>query len=110
MRSDALDDNRSCWLEESPPYTPVPPLRGTETADVAIIGGGFTGVSTAWHLSQRFPDRRIVLLEARALANGASGRNGGQALNWINGVASDDPDNLKAHFDADVSSTEPRAQ
>ncbi len=53
---------------------------------MAIIGGGFTGVSTAWHLSRRFPQRRVVLLEARALATGASGRNGGQALTWINGV------------------------
>jgi gamma-glutamylputrescine oxidase len=92
MRPDALDDNRACWLDEAPPYTPLPALHGDATADVAIIGGGFTGVSTAWHLAQRFPHRRIVLLEARALANGASGRNGGQALNWINGVHSDDPD------------------
>jgi glycine/D-amino acid oxidase-like deaminating enzyme len=89
------DDNRSCWLDEAPPYAPLPPLRGAAVADVAIIGGGFTGVSTAWHLSQRFPERRIVLLEARALANGASGRNGGQALNWINGVDADDPERAR---------------
>src|SRR6185369_1419042 len=40
------DDNRSCWLDEAPPYAPLPPLRGAAVADVAIIGGGFTGVST----------------------------------------------------------------
>ncbi len=90
MRPDALDDNRACWLDEAPPYAPLPPLSGTVHADVAIIGGGLTGVSTAWHLSRRFPQRRIALLEAVALANGASGRNGGQALNWINGVEADD--------------------
>lgn len=81
-----LDDNRACWVDEAPPYEAAPPLRDRLSADVAIIGGGFTGVSTAWHLSQRFPERRIVLLEAKLLANGASGRNGGQALTWINGV------------------------
>ena len=86
MRPDQLDDNRSAWLAELPPYERLPPLRGAATADIAVIGGGITGVSTAWHMSERFPDRRIVLLEARALANGASGRNGGQVLNGINGV------------------------
>ncbi|MBX3026766.1 FAD-dependent oxidoreductase [bacterium] len=86
MRPAPLDDNTSAWLSELPPYERLPSLRGAVTADVAIIGGGITGVSTAWHLSERFPDRRIVLLEARALANGASGRNGGQVLNGINGV------------------------
>lgn len=55
-----------------------------------MIGGGITGVSTAWHLAERYPDRRIVLLEARGLANGASGRNGGQVLNGINGVYPED--------------------
>ncbi|MDX2166569.1 MAG: FAD-binding oxidoreductase [Deltaproteobacteria bacterium] len=95
MRSDHFDDNRSAWLLELPPYDRLPALRGDHNADVAIIGGGLTGVSTAWHLSQRFPDRRIVLLEARALANGASGRNGGQVLNWINGVEPRTPDALR---------------
>ena len=41
--------------------------------DLAIIGGGFTGVSTAYHFSRRFPEKGVVLLEAGALANGASG-------------------------------------
>jgi glycine/D-amino acid oxidase-like deaminating enzyme len=98
MRPDTLDDNRSCWLDELPPYEPLPSLRGDQTADVAIIGGGCTGVSTAWHMSERFPDRRVVLLEAKALANGASGRNGGQVLNWINGVDTDDPERARRIF------------
>jgi len=95
MQPDVRDDNRACWLDEAPPYSPSPPLRGAVTADVAIIGGGFTGVSTAWHLSARFPERRIVLLEAHALAHGASGRNGGQVLHWINGVESSDPEHAR---------------
>ena len=58
----------------------------TQTPTSRSSAAACTGVSTAWHLSARFPERRIVLLEASALANGASGRNGGQVLNWINGV------------------------
>ena len=75
-----LDANRSCWIDEAPPCAPLPALRTDARADVAVIGGGLTGVSTAWHLAQRFPERRVVLLEAMSLGNGASGRNGGQLL------------------------------
>jgi len=85
-----IDAAESVWTAGAGPYEPMAPLAGDTAADVAIIGGGFTGVSTAYHLSRRFPDKRIVLLEARSLANGASGRNGGLMLNWINGVGSDD--------------------
>lgn len=85
-----FDDNRSMWAATSSPPEPSPPLRGDVLADVVIIGGGFTGVSTAWQLSRRFPERSIVLLEARRIGNGASGRNGGMALNWVNGVESHD--------------------
>jgi glycine/D-amino acid oxidase-like deaminating enzyme len=82
-----IDENRSAWVAEQPTYHPQPSLFGSESADVAIVGGGFTGVSAAWHLGRRFPNLRIVLLEARTLGNGASGRSGGQALTGINGVA-----------------------
>ncbi len=77
-----IDDNQSFWVSQTPDYHPNPPLREDITADLAIIGGGFTGVSTAYHFSQRYPDKRVVLLEAKSLANGASGRNGGLMLNW----------------------------
>ncbi|WP_437975907.1 FAD-binding oxidoreductase [Sorangium sp. So ce295] len=87
-----IDSARSVWNEAGPVYEPVPPLRADATADVAIIGGGFTGISTAYHLIRRFPSLRVMILEARHLANGASGRNGGMMLNWINGVGSRDPE------------------
>lgn len=90
MKLPIFDDNTSIWTVGAPEPPLCPAQSGEERADVAIIGGGFTGVSAAWHLSKRFPERRIVLLEAKRLANGASGRNGGQVLNWVNGVDTHD--------------------
>ena len=87
----AFDDNRAPWLEGAPADEPAPPLARDLDVDVAIIGGGFTGVSTAYHLSRRFPERGVALLEAVRLANGASGRNGGLMLNGIT-VRDADPD------------------
>lgn len=78
-----IDENRSVWAAGTPDYQPGPPLAGDTTADLAIIGGGFTGTSTAYHFSRRYPEKRVVLLEAASLANGASGRNGGMMLNWL---------------------------
>ncbi|EYF06027.1 NAD(P)/FAD-dependent oxidoreductase [Chondromyces apiculatus] len=94
-----IDPARSIWTAEGGPYDPSPPLHGDISADVAIIGGGFTGISTAYHLSRRFPERRIVVLEAKHLANGASGRNGGMMLNWVNGIGTDDPALTKLVYD-----------
>jgi glycine/D-amino acid oxidase-like deaminating enzyme len=59
------------------PYTPEPALQGEATADVAIIGGGFTGLSTAYHLKTLEPSIDVLLLEGEAIAAGASGRNAG---------------------------------
>jgi gamma-glutamylputrescine oxidase len=54
------------------------PLRGEVRADVAVLGGGIAGCSAALHLAQR--GYRVVLLEARAVGYGASGRSGGQTI------------------------------
>jgi glycine/D-amino acid oxidase-like deaminating enzyme len=56
-----------------------PPLRGSANADVAIIGGGFTGLATAIAIARRQPGRRVVILEGARCGYGASGRNGGFA-------------------------------
>ena len=53
------------------------PIEGEVAADVAIVGGGFTGLSTALHLAEA--GREAVVLEAESIGFGASGRNGGQA-------------------------------
>jgi len=73
---DALwDSSGSFWLAEE--YTPNPPLTGQVQADVAIIGGGITGLSSAYHLKRRYPEKQIVLIEGQAVGFGASGRNSG---------------------------------
>jgi gamma-glutamylputrescine oxidase len=53
------------------------PLRGSHNADVVIVGGGFTGLSSAYHIRQKYPDKKIVILEGACCGYGASGRNGG---------------------------------
>jgi len=56
-----------------------PALAGTETADVCIIGAGFTGISAALELAER--GFSVLVLEAVRVGFGASGRNGGQIVN-----------------------------
>ena len=58
------------------------PLPGPLEADVAIVGGGYTGLWTAWYLKQAAPELRIVVLEREQAGFGASGRNGG----WLSGL------------------------
>jgi len=65
------------WYEASARARPAwPALDGDARADVCVIGGGYTGLSCALHLAERGYD--TLLLEARRIGNGASGRNGGQ--------------------------------
>jgi len=94
-----FDDNHSVWLADKPPYVASPSLDRDRDVDVAIIGGGFTGLSTAYRLSERFPDKGIAILEAKSLANGASGRNGGQMLNGVQGVIPDDPERTRQIYE-----------
>jgi len=54
-----------------------PPLRGSHKADIAIIGGGYTGLSAAYNIHKKFPDKKIMILEGACCGYGASGRNGG---------------------------------
>jgi gamma-glutamylputrescine oxidase len=58
---------------------PRPPLRGREEVDVCVIGGGLAGLTTALELSRR--GNTVALLEAKRIAWGASGRNGGFVSN-----------------------------
>ncbi len=65
------------WLEEAPPDPEQPPLEEETRADVAIVGGGLTGLWTAIALKQRAPGTDVVVLEAKRCGIGPSGRNGG---------------------------------
>jgi glycine/D-amino acid oxidase-like deaminating enzyme len=67
----------SYWLAASPAGPARPPLRGHGAADVAIVGGGFTGLWTATALIDTDPSLRVTVLEAERVGFGASGRNGG---------------------------------
>ncbi|UCD42142.1 MAG: FAD-dependent oxidoreductase [Chloroflexota bacterium] len=70
----------SYWLENYGPYKPLPALEGDLEVDVAIIGAGYTGLSTAFNLCQDQPGLEVVVLEAEIVGFGASGRNGGFSM------------------------------
>ncbi|UCG33984.1 MAG: FAD-dependent oxidoreductase, partial [Phycisphaerales bacterium] len=76
LSEDRWEPNRSYWLAKTTGESYGQAV-GSLRVDVAIIGGGFTGLSSAYHIKTRFPDLRVALLEARRLGFGASGRNGG---------------------------------
>lgn len=67
---------KSYYAASANPFARLAPLAGTVTADVCVIGGGFTGLSAALHLAER--GYKVVLLEQARIGWGASGRNGGQ--------------------------------
>lgn len=68
----------SFWLETSgDDLTPRAPLDGSKRVDVAILGAGFTGLWTAYHLLKRDPSLNVAVVEAEIAGFGASGRNGG---------------------------------
>ena len=70
--------NLSLWLATFPgDLQPRPALDGDTEADVAIVGGGFTGLWTAYYLTERDPSLSILVIERDICGFGASGRNGG---------------------------------
>lgn len=72
-----VDTGRSGWEAISPRTLPVRALEADEIADWLVIGAGFAGLSAARRLTQRRPGDRIVVLDARELAQGPAGRNSG---------------------------------
>ena len=94
-RRDPLDGvrpgrRRSWWLREALATEPAslaadvaaPPLAGEQRADVAILGGGYTGLWTAIRLRELEPSLRVVVIESDICGGGASGRNGGFVTGW----------------------------
>src|SRR5665647_1598933 len=70
------------WWAGLPAKATRDPLTADESVDVAIVGGGFTGLWTAYYLLNADPSLRVVLLEAEHVGFGASGRNGG----WVSAL------------------------
>ena len=70
------EHTRSYYAASANEKTDYPRLRGAESADVCVVGAGFTGVATALTLAER--GYSVILLEANRVGWGASGRNGGQ--------------------------------
>ena len=93
------------WYAASAELPPAQPaLRGAQTADVCIIGAGFTGLSAALHLAQQGLDVKVV--EAHRVGFGASGRNGGQVGSGLNYAQADIEKSLgldKAHHIWDMT-------
>jgi len=73
-----LEDNPSFWARSQAPLNP--PLQKDLTVDIAIIGGGLTGLSSAYYLQSLAPEKSVAVLEAKGCGNGASGRNGAMVL------------------------------
>ncbi len=77
---------RALWLDRlDPPIRPRPPLDGDRQVDIAIVGGGFSGLWTAYYLIRSDPSLRIAVLERHHCGFGASGRNGGWACGELGG-------------------------
>lgn len=79
----------SLWLDDHPgSLDPRPPLAGDTQVDVAIVGGGYTGLWTAYYLLRLDPTLRVLVIEKEIVGFGASGRNGG----WCIGDLAAGPD------------------
>ncbi len=68
----------SLWAATAPPPPDLPRLEGAVEVEVAIVGGGYTGLSTALHLARA--GRSVALIEATEIGHGGSGRNNGQVI------------------------------
>ncbi len=87
----------SYYAATANPYSSTPPLSEAIECDVCIIGGGYTGLSSALFLAEAGYD--VVLLEAARIGFGASGRNGGQIVNSY----SRDIDSIEQRYGAESS-------
>lgn len=77
---DAVD---SMWAATAGPYTPQAALQVDTAVDVAIIGGGYTGLTTAYELRRADPAISVAVFEAREIGYGSSGRNGSFAMTVV---------------------------
>ncbi|MEV0172912.1 FAD-dependent oxidoreductase [Streptomyces sp. NPDC050803] len=83
--SDVVNGGISFWYADDGLPAVREPLSGDATADVVVVGGGYTGLWTAYYLKKAAPFLRITVLEQKFCGYGASGRNGGWLYNGIAG-------------------------
>ncbi|GGU03654.1 NAD(P)/FAD-dependent oxidoreductase [Streptomyces lateritius] len=83
--SSTVNGGISFWYAQEGTPAPREPLPGDTTADVCIVGAGYTGLWTAYYLKKAVPFLNITVLEAKFCGYGASGRNGGWLYNGIAG-------------------------
>jgi len=77
---------RSLWLDQlSGPLASRPALDGDTDVDVAIVGGGYSGLWTAHSLLRSDPSLRVLVIEREMVGFGASGRNGGWCVGELAG-------------------------
>lgn len=88
---------RPVWHEAAAPEWSVERAPTKAEVDVAIVGGGFSGLWTAYYFSLARPDLSIAVLESNRVGFGASGRNGG----WCSGMFALSPADLAAQFGRD---------
>ncbi|WP_420023984.1 NAD(P)/FAD-dependent oxidoreductase (plasmid) [Cereibacter azotoformans] len=79
----APEGDRSFWLRDLGAGPATQPFVGEAECNVAIVGGGYTGLWTALRLKEQAPELRVTILEADFCGGGASGRNGGQVHSWF---------------------------
>ncbi len=79
------EHTRSYYAATVNEVTDYPQLTGHRSVDICVVGAGFTGVATALTLAER--GYSVALLEANRVGWGASGRNGGQMINGVSGLA-----------------------
>jgi glycine/D-amino acid oxidase-like deaminating enzyme len=82
----------SLWAATAAPAPATAPLQASARADVLVVGAGYAGLSTALHLAERGVD--ALVLEAREIGFGGSGRNGGQVIPGLKY----DPDEIMARY------------
>lgn len=80
MQPKTIGDVSFWYADVGLPQNRRPALQGDTTADVAIIGAGFTGLWAAWYLKQAQPDLNVLVIEKEFAGFGASGRNGGWCM------------------------------
>ncbi|MDR0251991.1 MAG: FAD-binding oxidoreductase, partial [Brucellaceae bacterium] len=96
MTSSPESFSRSLWWNKTSEIKPdYPALKGAHEADIVIVGGGFTGLASAMFLAER--GKKVIVLEARHIGFGASGRNGGQIIPGLK----HDPEDLLSTYGAE---------